>query len=51
MIVSSFVMHGIWRTKRVILPHLNNVSDETLFAQITDFIHAALRPDGRRQHS
>ena len=51
MIVSSFVMHGIWRTKRVILPHINNVSDETLFAQITDFIHAALRPDGRRQHS
>jgi AcrR family transcriptional regulator len=51
MIVGSFVMHGIWRTKRLILPHISNVSDETLFAQITDFIHAALRPDGRRQHS
>ncbi|HEX2779264.1 MAG TPA: TetR/AcrR family transcriptional regulator [Gemmatimonadaceae bacterium] len=52
MIMSSFVMHGIWRTKRVILPHLGELSDEVMFEQVIDFIHAALRPDERMaQHS
>ena len=50
MIMSSFVMHGIWRTKRVVLPHLGDLSDETMFQQLTDFIHAALRPDDRPSH-
>ena len=50
LIMSTFVMHGIWRTKRVILPHIGSVSDATLFAQLSDFIFAALRPDERRSH-
>ena len=52
LIMSAFAMHGIWRTKRVVLPHLGALSDAAIFEQLSDFVHAALRPDGRRsQHS
>ncbi|NUO62907.1 MAG: TetR/AcrR family transcriptional regulator [Gemmatimonadaceae bacterium] len=50
MIMASFVMHGVWRAKRVVLPHLGSVPDAVLFEQLSDFIHAALRPDARGSH-
>ena len=42
IIMSMFIMHGVWRTKRHNLPHIAGVSDETMFAQMRDFVDAAL---------
>ena len=51
IIMATFVMHGIWRTKRGTLPHLGAVSDAAMLAQLSDFIFAALRPGTPRTHT
>ena len=50
MIMGTFVIHGLWRTKRVYLPHLAVASDKAMFDQLSDFLRAALRPDRGRPH-
>lgn len=50
MIMGTFVIHGLWRTKRVYLPHLAVASDKAMFDQLSDFLRAALRPDRARSH-
>ena len=51
MIMGTFVIHGLWRTKRSFLSHLGVPSDNTMFDQLSDFLRAALRPDhGRAVH-
>ena len=52
MIMGTFVIHGLWRTKRSFLSHLCVPSDSTMFDQLADFLRAALRPDhGHAPHS
>ena len=52
MIMGMFFIHGLWRTKRLYMPHLAVVSDKAMFEQLSDFLRAALRPDhGRTHHS
>jgi AcrR family transcriptional regulator len=48
MITGMFIIHGLWRSKRSILSHLGIPSDDMMFEQISDFLHAALRPDHKR---
>ena len=48
MIMGTFVIHGLWRTKRSFLSHLGVPSDKTMFDQLSDFLRAALRPDHGR---
>ena len=50
MITGMFMIHGLWRSKRGLLSHLGIPSDEAMFEQLSDFIHAALRPDRARAH-
>ena len=50
MIMGIFFIHGLWRTKRLYMPHLAVVSDKAMFEQLTDFLHAALRPDRAHPH-
>jgi TetR/AcrR family transcriptional regulator len=50
MIMGVFVIHGLWRTKRIQMPHLAVASDKVMFQQISDFIRAALRADRERAH-
>ena len=52
MIMGLFFIHGLWRTKRLYMPHIAVVSDKAMFDQLSDFLRAALRPDrGRPHHS
>ena len=52
MVMGTFFIHGLWRTKRSFLVHLGVPSDSAMFDQISDFLRAALRPDhGRTLHS
>jgi AcrR family transcriptional regulator len=50
MIMGMFFIHGLWRTKRLYMPHLAVVSDRVMFDQLSDFLRAALRPDHGRPH-
>ncbi len=50
MITGIFVIHGLWRSKRGFLSHLGIPSDDAMFEQLSDFLHAALRPDRARAH-
>ncbi|MFL5562964.1 MAG: TetR/AcrR family transcriptional regulator [Gemmatimonadaceae bacterium] len=50
MIMGMFFIHGLWRTKRLYMPHLAVVSDRLMFEQLSDFLRAALRPDNGRSH-
>ena len=50
MIMGTFVIHGLWRTKRVYLPHLAVATDKAMFEQLSDFLRAALRPEHARPH-
>ena len=45
MIMGTFIIHGLWRSKRSFLSHLGIASDSVMFEQLSDFLCAALRPD------
>ena len=50
MIMGTFVIHGLWRTKRIQMPQLAVASDKVMFEQLSDFLRAALRADRERAH-
>ena len=44
MILAAGVSHAIWRSRPTVFTHTAHLSDETVFAQIRDFIFTALQP-------
>jgi AcrR family transcriptional regulator len=44
MTVAAFVMHAVWRSRPTVFTHVSHVSDEHVFAEISEFVLAALRP-------
>jgi hypothetical protein len=46
MILAAFVTHAIWRSRPTVFTHIAHVSDEKVFAELSEFIFASLRPDG-----
>lgn len=44
MLASLFSTNAMWCSKRRFFPHMRNRSDDQVFAELTDFYLAALRP-------
>jgi AcrR family transcriptional regulator len=50
MIFGSFVSHAIWRSRPTVFTHIAHLSDEKVYAQLSELILAALRPDDQPAH-
>jgi len=50
MIFGSFVSHAIWRSRPTVFTHIAHLSDEKVYAQLSELILAALRPDDQAVH-